>query len=94
LARRRRVVEIIEAHPLSRRRQADAMVERFCNAYSYGDARQTYRMITGIPKDLWTPELAQRVRAATATNGELIDGLVGDTTVSTAANDFLTKLGL
>jgi hypothetical protein len=90
----KRVVEIVQAHPLSRQRYAEAMIERFCNAGSYDDARKTYRTITNIPKELWTPELAQQVRAAITTNGELINGLVGNTTVAMAANDFLTNLGL
>jgi hypothetical protein len=89
-----RIVEIIETHPLSRQGYAEARVDRFCNAGSYEDARRTFREIQKIPKELWRPELAQRVRSAIATNSELIDGWVGDGTASSAAIALLNSLGL
>ncbi len=76
------VARIVRANKRMERKYAEVLVGRLCEAYSYAHARAMFRQVEQIPARLWTPDMIQRARTAAATNGELIDGFVGNSTVA------------
>ncbi len=78
------MVEILRTHSLTEQRYAEVVVDRLCHSYSYDNARRMFRQVEQIPGRLWTREMIARAREAAATNGQLIDGFIGQTTVAAA----------
>jgi hypothetical protein len=76
------VARILRVNKRTERRYAEVLVDRLCEAYSYDNARTMFRQVQEIPTRLWTHEMMASARESAATNGELIDGFIGDSTVA------------
>jgi hypothetical protein len=86
------VARIVRANKRMERKYADVLVGRLCEAYSYDNARAMFRQVEQIPARLWTPGMISRAREAAATNGELIEGFIGTSTVAAETIELVDAL--
>lgn len=72
---------------------AEALVDRFINAYSFDNARTTVRQLRAVPSDAWTQPLADAVRQALVENNQLALAVLGPDTVPDLAETLLRDAG-
>lgn len=90
-----RVFDLLAQHDLTRARMVRPVVQRYVRSRSFQNTRDTYPLLTAIPKVEWTDQLVRDVLNAAETNTQVQHAnLDGRTPIPAALEEHLASLGV
>jgi hypothetical protein len=89
-----RIAAALRVNPRTKVAMAEAVAERFVQAYSYDNARDEFAKVQQVPGDAWTPDLAAKLRQAVLENSQLRDATVGTQPLPALVDELLKSRSL
>jgi hypothetical protein len=66
-----KLIDLLARHEKTSKKMARQIVLRYANSYSFDNARSNFARLKEIPKEFWTPELAQLAEDAPHSNSQI-----------------------